>query len=302
MIEKVCEECGEKFLTTKESRKFCSHPCYSKSRNTQTQKLCIVCNGPFSVRDCYKSSRQHCSRKCAAHSRKARVSLICQECGSTFEKNLYRSGAKYCSSKCRQNGLKGSYTDLTGLRVGKLIVVEFSHIYTDSKGNGAACWKCRCDCGTELIVKNVSLRGGQKMIEQNIGSGRIQCDNCSPRTIDGYSHIRLPFKKAEMRAKKADREFAISLEYMRNLLDMQNNKCAISGIPLVIRATSGSKHFGNGRIPNILSIDRIDSSKGYIEGNVQWVTAQVNFFKSEFPTQSLIDIAYAVVKANKVEL
>ena len=61
----------------------------------------------------------------------------------------------------------------------------------------------------------------------------------------------------------------------------QNRKCAITGDEL----------------PNILraSLDRIDSSKGYIEGNVQWVTAQANKCKHILSMSELYEFAQKVL-------
>ena len=38
------------------------------------------------------------------------------------------------------------------------------------------------------------------------------------------------------------------------------------------------------------SLDRIDSSKGYIEGNVQWVHKSVNIMKCDFSSDIFIGI------------
>ena len=40
------------------------------------------------------------------------------------------------------------YKDLTGLRIGKLTVLE----PTDQRVRSAVVWKCRCDCGREIFV------------------------------------------------------------------------------------------------------------------------------------------------------
>lgn len=50
--------------------------------------------------------------------------------------------------------------DLTGKRFGNLIVVEYSHSQTLDSKNSIVFWKCRCDCGQELIVRSQSLVTG----------------------------------------------------------------------------------------------------------------------------------------------
>ena len=46
--------------------------------------------------------------------------------------------------------------DLTGQRFGRLTVIRYDH--TTEKGN--ACWRCRCDCGNETIVRRQNLQSG----------------------------------------------------------------------------------------------------------------------------------------------
>ena len=46
------------------------------------------------------------------------------------------------------------------------------------------------------------------------------------------------------------------------------------------------------------SLDRIDSSKGYIEGNVQWVHKRVNLMKGNMSTENFIEWCNLVVKNN----
>jgi hypothetical protein len=69
--------------------------------------------------------------------------------------------------------------------------------------------------------------------------------------------------------------FSVSKEYLWGLFKSQNGACALSGVPLII---------GQGSIRQgvTASLDRIDSSKGYVEGNVQWVHKDVNKIKWGF--------------------
>lgn len=48
--------------------------------------------------------------------------------------------------------------DLTGQIFGHLEVIEYA-----GSDNGAL-WRCRCDCGNEIIVKGTRLRCGNKKI------------------------------------------------------------------------------------------------------------------------------------------
>ena len=81
--------------------------------------------------------------------------------------------------------------------------------------------------------------------------------------------------------KKLNRENNIDLPYLLDLLELQNYKCARMGVQLTHK-------FGDVRA---VSIDRIDSTKGHIKGNVQLVCQFYNIGKREKPDsdcQSLI--------------
>ena len=71
------------------------------------------------------------------------------------------------------------------------------------------------------------------------------------------------------------------LKYLWNLFQEQKQICAITG----------------DYIPNIeeASLDRIDSSKGYIEGNVQWVTYQANLSKHVMTMEQLYEFCRKVL-------
>lgn len=52
--------------------------------------------------------------------------------------------------------------DLTGLRFGRLIVIEQGEDYVDDKGRKAARWVCQCDCGSEpFLVRGTQLNNGR---------------------------------------------------------------------------------------------------------------------------------------------
>ena len=48
------------------------------------------------------------------------------------------------------------YKNLTGLRIGKLTVVE----PTDQRVRSAVVWRCRCDCGNEILIESRRLKPG----------------------------------------------------------------------------------------------------------------------------------------------
>lgn len=59
------------------------------------------------------------------------------------------------------------HVDLTGLRFGRLLVIEFGR----HTKNGENMWLCRCDCGKEKIIRGTNLRGTSKNAHQTRSCG-----------------------------------------------------------------------------------------------------------------------------------
>lgn len=84
---------------------------------------------------------------------------ICRcQCGGlrSVPGNMLRSGHAWHCGCQSTNKLK----DLTGQTFGKLTVIERADDYTDKNGEKHVCWKCKCLCGNECIVRGHSLRNG----------------------------------------------------------------------------------------------------------------------------------------------
>lgn len=114
--------------------------------------------------------------------------------------------------------------------------------------------------------------------------------NIKPNSNKEYSHIRPHNKKhhlwrghgeisssffnfLKIRSKRKNIEFNLTIEYIWDIFLKQNKKCKYSLVNLQFAEINND--FKN----KTASLDRIDSSKGYIEGNVQWVHKDVNFMK-----------------------
>ena len=78
---------------------------------------------------------------------------------------------------------------------------------------------------------------------------------------------------------KGIREHDLTWEYLHDLLMKQKGICALTGLQMTLETGRG----------NVISLDRIDSTKGYIPGNVQWVCDWANTMKSDHPMPELIN-------------
>ena len=89
--------------------------------------------------------------------------------------------------------------------------------------------------------------------------------------------------------------FDITIEYIWGLFLEQDRKCKYSGVELTLSTNNLEHRMGE----YTASLDRIDSSKGYIEGNVHWVHKRINVMKGNMPEQEFLNFCEAVTFKNK---
>ena len=94
--------------------------------------------------------------------------------------------------------------------------------------------------------------------------------------------IRGRWHVAKKRSSIRNLEFNITLEYLESIYP-DDSLCPLLSIPL--DWSTPPNH------PSTPSLDRIDSSKGYIKGNVQWVSWRANRLMSNATPDELLMLA-----------
>lgn len=169
------------------------------------------------------------------------------------------------------------YLDLRGRVFDKLKVIEIHHL---EERTGMPFWTCRCECGMDKVVPTRLLRN--KRNTKSCG--------CSWKT--GYNGISARhFSNIRSHATTRDLEIDISIQQIWDLYLRQNKKCAISGVLLKLESSRKKE--------TTASLDRIDSSKGYVMDNVQWVHKTVNIMKSNLLEQDFIEWAKTIYLFNR---
>ena len=97
------------------------------------------------------------------------------------------------------------------------------------------------------------------------------------------------------RAKYRNLEYNLDADYLWNLYQKQNKKCAISGISIKFAPNTGLYL----KSQQTASLDRIDSSKGYIKGNVQWLHKTINKMKQDLSQEEFIQYCKIISENNK---
>jgi hypothetical protein len=193
---------------------------------------------------------------------------------SSIDKNkLCRS----CAQKNRPERIS-LYSDKIkyGMRFGKWEVIG------DIIKNGGLV-ETKCDCG--YITKT--------RINRLLNGSTVGCRKC---TIIGENSSNwkgvgsLPSTITtiiKLRAKNRGIDYLLSSEYLWDLYLKQNKKCALSGLPIDFTK--------NGRA----SLDRIDSSIGYVEGNVHWVYNKINIMKNEYTQTEFLELCKIITEYDK---
>lgn len=180
-----------------------------------------------------------------------------------------------------------NFKDLTNKTFGKLTVIRLSKKRLSKyKSNH---WECLCECGKKKIIVTQSLTSGRT---KSCGCLRKQkaYNNKTIGNISGlaWSHIICSARSRQIKIEITQNE-------AWELFLKQNGKCALTGRELVFKKYIGKRNGKDIYSEGTASLDRIDSSQGYIKKNIQWVHKDVNWLKNKFDEKKLLQICKEIV-------
>lgn len=186
--------------------------------------------------------------------------------------------------------LRGPYRDITNKKYGHLLVTKM--VPAGDKGWMAVC-KCEF-CGKEITRRPSYVKSGEAKCpcQQHEYQKYNQCLEKNIR-FKGFKEMGSRFcSNAKRRAQKNNWDFNLTSKFLYQLFEKQNKKCALSGLDIKFS-------LNNERSKGTASLDRIDSSKGYVRDNVQWVHKDVNKMKNVFSNEYLIELCKNIHEFNK---
>lgn len=142
-----------------------------------------------------------------------------------------------------------------------------------------------CECGNKKLVSAYTISNGTS-------TGCKECQNLTyigtnnPSWKGGKFIGSSMFTRIKRQAKQRKISFSVMLEDIEKLYESQNGKCALTNLPVSFT-------------DNTASLDRIDSSKGYTNDNIQWVHKDVNIMKNAYDVGYFIEICKMIVNNNK---
>lgn len=158
--------------------------------------------------------------------------------------------------------------NLLDCQFGKLRVIGFAGIV-----KGASTWNVRCECGTIKTYKGSRLTREKR---RSCGCDVGFASGTGHPLWTGHGEISgSVWAKIIEAAKARHLPFRLTIRQAWTLYLRQKRRCAISGADIAF-ANDAKSHAHGG---TTASLDRIDSHRGYVPGNVQWLHKRVNRMK-----------------------
>jgi hypothetical protein len=149
--------------------------------------------------------------------------------------------------------------------------------FKDSKNFRSLTLECS-ECGRQKSCRSMKFRS---LSECRHKTGRADykdiCHAILPKkmSLNGY------LKKVMSQTANRNLEFSLTVEDLESCFIKQDHMCPYTG--MYIQYQDGSA-----------SLDRIDSSRGYVVDNIQWVYKPINFMKGSFTHDRFIELCSLV--------
>jgi hypothetical protein len=187
------------------------------------------------------------------------IELVCKNCGKEFKKSL-REHTRQCK-------------------------------------RGAENFFCTRSCSVTFGHKSNAYDYEKFQKNLNLTKGYDRTNELSP--------FRWYVKVCKRRNKEGGNECEITPEYLSEIYKNQNGVCPITGWKLIIPLNTngwkdkGSRGYAKCDNPRNASLDRIDNSKPYINGNVRFISVMANYARNDFEDSDVIEFGKAIAKHHK---
>jgi hypothetical protein len=246
------------------------------------------------------------------------------ECGNIFtatSKSLRKGTTRSCGCLLKESIHDRRFNDLTGQKFGRLTVLYRAEDYIDKNGRNKIMWHCRCECGNEKDIRGSNLtfgstkscgclsKEGTPRIDKSLRQydkndnviGKV-CSYCkrmlpidnyykSSINADGYDGVckyctshspRGRYQVYRQAAKIRNLDFKLTLDEFDEITKQPCQYCGEYN-----NAYFGEQYSG---------IDRVNSSIGYIEGNIVPCCTMCNRMKLDYATSDWFAKMYQILK------
>lgn len=194
-------------------------------------------------------------------------------CGSLFT----AIGSNIISKRTNSCGICVKTIDLTGKRFGKWTVISKAGYRHKADSKRICEWLCECSCGSVSRISTASLNNGTTK----------SCGKCISELEAGLKYIFVRYKSE---AKSKNREFSISFEQFKHLIQSNYAYCAAP--------PSNKKKLKRKLLGHVVynGIDRVDSNRGYNLINCVSCCYSCNIAKSDMTQSEFFEWVLTVAK------
>ncbi len=183
--------------------------------------------------------------------------------------------------------------DLKNQKFGKLTAISVA----DKRSNkNEYYWNCICDCGKHCLKRTSTLTSKRGV--KSCGCAFYEfCKRTGKESSSwkGYNDITGTYYRRLIEGSlKRNIEFKLTIEDIWELYISQDKKCAYTGKDIYFDSPGYlNRYTGN------LSLDRIDSTIGYVKGNIQLVLKEVNIAKGQLKHEDFINMCKLITEYKK---
>lgn len=142
---------------------------------------------------------------------------------------------------------------------------------------------CSIKCSGIHSMKNVPKDFFKNRYENSKHKWNIA--NLSSNRKDEFS----PFKSFITTCKnRKKQQLDINTTYLKQLWEKQNGICPYTGLKMILPKTT--QEYAEIHSLKKASLDRIDSSRGYVKENVEFVCIFINFAKNNYSKQDVVSL------------
>lgn len=228
-------------------------------------KKCQNCNEYFVKEKQHATDKAICcSRKCMKElwqkTKYKRYERKCLNCDEIFSKRRQI----YCSRKCQHESMvKNRAWQPSGNYIYNCVVCEKD--FAVDRAQRSVRKTCSPGC------KHISSKGLPKKLWKKFKDKNYR---------NKYSHLNKLLKVYTRRNEsRFKHDTSLTVEYLMSILPT-NDKCPVLEYDLFYKSTK--------RPENRLTLDRINNKKGYIKGNVMWMSLKANLFKNNLTEGELV--------------
>lgn len=165
------------------------------------------------------------------------------------------------------------------------------------KHNKRLMYKVKCPCGQIDLKRKDFVDSGRSRMCKSCASKETARTFPPPVNTKWCGKLSgTHFNAIKHGALRRNIEFNVSQQYLWELFQQQDGKCAISGVEIVLDTSLKNNNVDWAIVT--ASVDRIDNAVGYVPGNVWWVHKEVNRLKNNWSMDKLVWWCEQIVKTH----